>query len=473
MKLGRRLLTILVCAVACAQVPAPEQAAIDRISADSLRKNLSYLASDELEGRGTPSRGLDLAAEYIAKQFRDAGLESATPDGSYFQPAMFEDATVNMTGFRLTLKSRGDEMTIVADETRVRSFEGLDLESAAVLKLPENGAMPPVAGKIVAGDERRYGAEIALNELQARKPSLILLLGRTRNTRRKTPAAEPPQPLLDEADGNHAPVIRIRHTEAGTLLHASGEMTVSLHLAKPVVHEVRLRNVAAILRGSDAKLRNQYMLITAHYDHLGRSAQGIFHGANDNGSGTVSVIEIAKALAALETHPKRSIVFVTLFGEEEGLLGSYYYAHHPLFPLKNAVVNINLEQMGRTDDPAGKQVGEFGLTGPSYSNVSAILSQAARAEGVGVYTRKDADDYFDRSDNYSFAQFGVISHTVVVAFDYPDYHGLGDKWEKIDFANMAKVDRGVAAGILRIADAAEVPRWSNAPGVAIYRNAGH
>jgi hypothetical protein len=129
--------------------------------------------------------------------------------------------------------------------------------------------------------------------------------------------------------------------------------------------------------------------------------------------------------------------------------------------------------MGRTDDPAGKQVGEFGLTGPSYSNVSAILSQAARAEGVGVYTRKDADDYFDRSDNYSFAQFGVISHTVVVAFDYPDYHGLGDKWEKIDFANMAKVDRGVAAGILRIADAAEVPRWSSAPGAAIYRNAGH
>jgi len=247
---------------------------------------------------------------------------------------------------------------------------------------------------------------------------------------------------------------------------------VSLHLAKPVLKEAVLRNVAAVLRGSDAGLRDQYLLLTAHYDHLGRSSRGIFNGANDNGSGTVSVIEIARALAALNPHPKRSILFVTLFGEEEGLLGSYYYTHHPLVPLKNTVANINLEQMGRTDEQSGREVAAFAFTGPSYSNLPEIMGEAAKAEGVSIYRRRDADDFFDRSDNFAFAQYGIVAHTLAVAFEYPDYHGLGDKSEKIDYANMATVDRGIAAGIVQLADELETPKWSNARGAAIYRDAG-
>lgn len=469
-----RLLAFALCALSFAQLPPSEQAALNRISADSLRTNLSYLASDDLEGRLTPSHGLDLAADYIAKQFRDAGLEPAGADGSFFQPAAFEEATVSNAGLELQLRSGKDELAISAREARVRSFEGLDLHDAPVFRLPRNGVLPAVAGKIVAGDEEHYGGEIELNELQARKPSLILLIGRTRNGQRGGQAgpAGPPPDLLDEVDGNHAPVIRVLKTEAQVLLQSSEPMTVSIRLPQPAVQKVTVRNVAAILRGSDRKLKDQYLLITAHYDHLGRGAKGVYYGANDNGSGTVSVIEIARALAALKPHPKRSVIFMTVFGEEEGLLGSYYYAHHPLFPLKNTMLNINLEQMGRTDDPSGPKVAEFAVTGPSFSNVASILGDAAKAEGVVEYTHKDLDDYFDRSDNYSFAQFGVISHTVVVAVDYPDYHALGDKVEKIDFANMAKVDRGVAAGILRIANDAKPPAWSDAPGAAIYKNAG-
>jgi hypothetical protein len=471
-KSGPHFIAIIVGTVAFAQLPGPQQTALDRISADSLRTNLTYLASDEVEGRLTPSRGLDLAADYIAKQFKDAGLEPAAKDGTYFQRAAFEEGPIKNVG--LQLRSGTNELTIPADVVRVRSFEALDLVDAVVSRLPPNGVIPAIAGKIVAGEERRYGGEITLNELQARKPALILLIARTRTARRKGgdgPEGPPPE-LLDEVDGNHAPVIRVRKTEARALLQGRDPLTISVRLPRPAVHPVTLRNVAAILRGSDLKLKDQYILVTAHYDHLGRNAKGVFYGANDNGSGTVSVIEIARGLAAMNPHPKRSIVFITLFGEEEGLLGSYYYTHHPLFPLKNTVVNINLEQMGRTDDPAGKKVGEFLVTGPSFSNVAAILGDAAKPEDVRVYNRKDADDYFDRSDNYSFAQFGVVSHTVVVAVDYPDYHALGDKVEKIDFANMAKVDRGVAAGILRIANDAEPPVWSDAPGAAIYKNAG-
>jgi hypothetical protein len=464
------LIAIAPAASRVGELPPPEQAAIDRISADSLRTNLSYLASDALEGRGTPSPGLDLAAEYIGAQFRAAGLEPGAA-GSYFQAAKFYESTVNMEGFRLALKLGGQDLKVSGGDVHVQSFTGLDLTDLPVLKLPGNGAIPPIAGKIVAGDERRYGTETFLNELQSRKPSLILIIGRT-DTRRR---AEPPDAstsYLDAVDGNHAPVIRIRRSEATALLHDDGAVSVSVHLARPAVKEAVLRNVAAMLRGSDPSLRGQYLLVTAHYDHLGRSSKGIFNGANDNGSGTVSVIEIGRALAALNPHPKRSILFMTLFGEEEGLLGAYYYSRHPLVPIHDTVANINLEQMGRTDDPGGKRVAAVAFTGPSFSDLPAIMGEAAKAEGIRLYRRKDADEYFDRSDNYAFAQYGIIAHTVAVAFEYPDYHGLGDKWEKIDFGNMAAVDRGVAAGLLRVADTPDPPVWSNAPGAAIYRDAG-
>jgi hypothetical protein len=472
----RRFIVVVACAFACSIAVAPgaspagelsasERAAIDRISAESMRANLSYLASDALEGRGTPSHGLDLAADYIAAQFQRGGLDPAAGD-SYFQAAKFDQATVDMDGFRLVLTSGGEAIKLSRDEVRVRSLAGLDLTNAPVFKLPGNGSIPPIAGQVVAGDEHRYGTETFLADLQARKPALILLIGKTDNTPRRR------ETFLDEADGDHAPVIRIRRSEAAALMADGSDLALTLHLAKPLLKEAMLRNVAALLRGSDATLRDQYVLVTAHYDHLGRNSKGIYNGANDNGSGTVSVIEIARALATMNPHPKRSVIFVTVFGEEEGLLGSYYYAEHPLFPLKNTVANINLEQMGRTDETSGKRILSFAFTGPSYSNLPEIMSGAARAEGISIWKLKDADNYFDRSDNYAFALRGVVAHTIAVAAEYPDYHALGDKSEKIDYDNMAKVDRGVAAGIVQVADDADAPKWSNSRGAAIYRDAG-
>jgi Zn-dependent M28 family amino/carboxypeptidase len=171
-----------------------------------------------------------------------------------------------------------------------------------------------------------------------------------------------------------------------------------------------------------------------------------------------SVIEIAQALASAATAPRRSIVFAAFFGEEEGLFGSRYYTRHPLEPLRATVANINLEQMGRTDEQDGREVGAFSFTGPSFSNLPAIMTEAARTQGVKVYKKRDADSFYDRSDNYPFAEMGVIAHTVVVAYEYPDYHGPGDKWEKIDYANMALVDKAVAAGVVQVANTPEPPR---------------
>jgi len=288
-----------------------ERMALDRLSAESLEANLSFLASDALKGRATPSPGLETAAVYIAEQFRKAGLEPAGDEG-YFQQA----------------------------------------------------------------------------------------------------------------------------------------------------HHPRAKNVVGILRGSDPRLRNTCVVLSAHYDHLGVRHGRIYNGANDDGSGTVSVIEVARALAGLDPHPKRTIVFATFFGEEEGLLGSRYYVRHPACPIIATIADLNLEQLGRTDATEGNRVASAALTGFDLTTIPQAMEEAGRATGIRmVEDAKNSDVFFLRSDNASFAKAGVPSTTLAVAFGFPDYHQPGDTVAKIDFANMAKVDRAVALGLLLLANSDQTPRW--------------
>ena len=467
----KRFFVVVICAISLGaaqtnsgRLPDAEEAALARINPDALHADLAYLASDDLAGRNTPSPGLDLAAEYIAAHFRQGGLEPAGPDGSYFQVAKFERLTPSPEGFRLELKAGNKKVSIAADRLRMRAETAIDYQDAPVLRLAASGNVFPISGRIVVGDEQHYGSQALIDELQSHKPALIVLVGRTRSFQGSSP-------YLGEADGARAPGLQVRDSEAAALLREDGGFSLSLHAAAPTREEFPLRNVAAILRGSDPVLQDQYVVLTAHYDHVGQNSTGIFHGANDNASGTASVIEIANALAALNPHPKRSILFMTFFGEEKGLLGSYYYTHHPLVPLKNTVANVNLEQMGRTDDLTGRKVGTFVFTGPSYSDLPAIMSRVAKLEGVTTEKRPDLDDYFNRSDNYAFAKEGVVAHTIAVAVDFPGYHGLGDTVDKIDYDNMARVDKGVAAGIVELADEAAAPKWSDSKAAAVYRSA--
>lgn len=307
------------------------RAALERISPDSLKGNLSFLASDALEGRATPSRGLNLAAEYIAAQFRKAGLEPGvkTEAGeSYFQTT--------------TLKARGSD------------------------------------------DE---------------------------------------QPV---------------------------------------------HNVIGVLRGSDPKLKDSYIIVTAHYDHLGTNPNmpgddKIFNGANDDGSGTIGVIELAQALSTLKKRPKRSLVFMTFFGEERGLLGSRFYGKNPVFPLNQTIAHINLEQIGRTDDREGPRISAASMTGFDFSDIGPIFAAAGKVMGVEISKHsKNSDAFFGRSDNQALADLGVPAHTLCVAYVYPDYHGVADHWEKLDYPNTAKVLKGIALGILTLADSQNEPRWNAA-----------
>lgn len=307
------------------QMNGPKAQMLESITANALRAHVRFLASDLLEGRGTPSRGLDLAAEYIATQFDRIGLNPAGEDG-FFQTTTYKD---------------------------------------------------------------RAGAE------------------------------------------------------------------------------QKVRNVIGILPGRDAKLKGTYLLVTAHYDHLGIRGTGegdlIYNGANDDASGVAGMIETAAALARLKEKPKRTVVFIAFWGEERGLLGSNYYGKNPVFPLKDTLLQINLEQIGRTDDSEAARVNAVSVTGLDYSDVGQVLERAGKVLGTGVEKHPvNSDRFFLASDNLSLAMKGVPAHTVCTAFEFVDYHRPGDHWDKLDYANMAKVTKLVALSALSFADSDKVPQWNAA-----------
>ncbi len=223
-----------------------------------------------------------------------------------------------------------------------------------------------------------------------------------------------------------------------------------------------VRNVIGLLKGSDPVLSGTYVIVSAHYDHLGtREGEGdqVFNGANDDASGVAGMIECARALAG--ARPKRSVLFIGFYGEERGLVGSRFYGQNPVFPLAATVGQINLEQIGRTDDTEGPRVGAFNLTGFDYTDLHKYMSPAAQKVGIRVEKHERLNEpYFNASDNAALAAVGVPSTTVSVAYSFPDYHKSGDHWDKLDYDNFAKLVDAIALGVRAVADAPVAPKWN-------------
>jgi hypothetical protein len=510
-RLIRTLLAFVlsVCCLSAHSLPARQvemttdvRAALDHISADSLRGHLSFIASDQLEGRNTPSRGLDIAAEYIAAQFRRAGLEPAGDDG-YFQTANWVLLEQSMDSFELKVH-RGTE-TISAVKTAV-SFsidKAMSLSRAAIIKVDYKdpasiAALKPekAGGKVIATEmpdfrreDRSRRAEMfrAQNEFMTRMATLkaALVISIDRKGAAGSGAGQgrliDPENRRSRALSSDVPLVTVHDARIISLYDALKEgansAAVSLEVPAPVERPIKLRNCIGILRGTDPALKDTYVLLTAHYDHLGMrpgvEGDNIFNGANDDGSGTVSVIELAAALSSLKERTKRSIVFMTFFGEERGMLGSRYYGRHPVFAIEKTIADVNLEQVGRTDSSEGPQLSNASMTGLDYSDVGMIFKAAGEMTGVNVYKHEqNSDSFFGRSDNQALADQGVPAHTLCTAFVYSDYHGLGDHWDKIDYNNMAKVNRCIALGLITIANRSEEPKWNEAnPNAARYLKA--
>lgn len=465
------------------------KAMLGYVSADSLRGHLSFIASDAMAGRNTPSPELDIAAHYVAAQFRRAGLEPAGDDG-YFQTANWHVATQDMDEFDMKFHDGAAAFAISKKHVSLGSDRAVKLANAPLLKVDYKdpavlASLTPadVEGRVVitemADPRRAAQSERAqvfrlqrdfARRMEEMKAALVISIDRARQEGSGAPSGRLISPdLPGPRPRPGAPVITVHDPRVVEAYDRAGAgklpLQVSVNVPEPVQRPVKLRNVIGVLRGSDPALKDSYVLLTAHYDHIGVRAgepgDNIYNGANDNGSGTVSVIEIAAALARMGGRPRRSIVFMALFGEEKGMLGAQYYGAHPVFPLEKTVAMINLEQVGRTDSDEGPQLSNASLTGYDFSTVSTFLKAAGEATGVNLYKHeRNSDAFFARSDNVALAMLGVPAHTLSVAYVYPDYHGAGDHWEKIDYENMAKVDRMIALGLVLIADSREEPRWN-------------
>jgi hypothetical protein len=450
---------------------------LDHISAASLQGHLSFIASDMLEGRFTPSRGLDIAAEYIAAQFRRAGLEPVGDDG-YFQTAEMQELEPAKAGIEMKIEQGGRAIPIPREDITPRFHDALELSAQIYKASLDNEAsldhlqpedlrdrvlmikLPEFNGPSASQAARQYGT--LLGVLRRVKPKLTLMLSLSGMAELDSTLINTGERRFDE------PVIVVRSAEVArwydSLHNGPTAATISVRLPPAGEVPVKVRNVIGLLRGSDPALKDTYVLVTAHYDHLGLNPEGsgdrIFNGANDDGSGTVSVIELASALATLQPRPKRSLVFLAFFGEEEGTLGSLYYAKHPVFPIAKTVGDVNLEQVGRTDAIDGIKLAQVTLTGFDYSNLPRAFRAAGARTGVRVLSDASGGDFFARSDNAPLADQGIPAHTLAVAFEFPDYHRAGDKWQKIDYDNMAKIDRMIALGLILLAQNPEPPKWN-------------
>ncbi|MGA7410578.1 MAG: M20/M25/M40 family metallo-hydrolase [Bryobacteraceae bacterium] len=491
-------------------LPAATESALSGISADSLRGNLSFLASDALKGRFTPSPELDVAAEFIASQFRKAGLEPGGDQG-YFQTVRMVKRQFGQPG-TVTVQDGAKQLVFPAADVSVSSAnDAASVKDAPIVFVsaqdPALLATQSLEGRVVvtprsaARGLENYGVEDPLHRrrkfarsLKVKRAVALVVVRTTAHTANsllfEADANEPAAPVLDisgeAAAAWLAELERSSHKSAATNESDSVER-ISFELPAPHDETVVLKNVVGILRGSDPALQDTAVVVSAHYDHIGTSETAgrmamtpataqdrIYNGANDDASGTVSVIEVASALATLRPRPKRSIVFVTFFGEEIGEFGSQWFASHPPFPAADTIAGINLEQVGRTDSLKGPQVGTATVTGYDFSNITSYLKRAGKFTGIKVYKdEQGSDPYFDRSDNAQLALKGIPAHTVSTAFEYPDYHGVGDEWQKIDYQNMAQVDRMVALAVLNLANSVEPPHWNRSPKTEKYIQAQH
>ena len=452
-------------AIVVPALTANEQAAIDQIRQPQVLATVAFLASDEMAGRNTPSPELMIASAYVAARFRGAGLEGPGPGGSYFQTQQLSQFGPPSTPAQLTLgTSPATPLPVIFAADRTVQLAG-----------PATDARPGAdqSGAIVVIDEPPLPPQAATNPAMAaaavarrlqpllqskNAPVAVLLRAATTSPLREAFENAAGRPL--ELPGSLQPAIPVvivpDTIQAGQPLKLSVPARVS--------QTVEVRNVAAVLRGSNPDLAKQAIIISAHLDHIGRVAgdrggDTVYNGADDNATGVTAVLTLADAFASLEQRPERSIVFLTFWGEEKGLLGSKQYCEQPLWPLEDTVANINIEMIGRPEEGAEQKMWGTGWT---RSNLGPQLAAGAARAGVTVFHREDVSEMlYARSDNYSFVQKGVIAHSFSAGSLHADYHQPTDEVSRLNLPHMTRIIQGLFAGSLPLARGQLTPEKSS------------
>jgi hypothetical protein len=441
-----------------------------------MRARISFLAADRLQGRATPSQGLDIAASYIQTEFQRMGLKA--PASGYTQRYQMVMSEMG-DGWSLALQ-RGNRRAILQHQT---DFWGLPWAAGTVEgRLRFVGGSP--AQVAVEGAEpsvwiaRLSRSALPREWLKAAKAAgalgLIFVLpedlepymegwlaeGRTRYDLGDVEPSLPAALVSEVAMAAAFQRLGFEASPVAATQSGSGSGTEVRLSADLRVETLSAPNVIGIIRGSDRRLRNEYVLLSAHMDGLGvgRPVEGdsIYNGADDNASGTAAVLEIAEAFAALEEPPKRSLAFLLVSGEEKGMLGSAWFVEHPPIELDAIVANLNIDMVGRNWEDT------IAVIGKPYSTLGALVDSVAAAHSdLGLATIDDPwplDRFFFRSDHFSFARKGIPA---VFFFNgvHEDYHRPSDESKKVKFEKSSRIARLIYEVALTLANAEDPPSW--------------
>ncbi|MEP6571839.1 MAG: M28 family peptidase [Gemmatimonadota bacterium] len=493
MRLHPLVLLALFNAPLPAQAPKQLTRAAESITDTDVGRHLAVIADDSMMGRDTPSAGLEMTAAYIAAQFKKFGLKPAGENGGYFQryPLMrrrmlTDRSTLVIAGpdgsqINLPFNSKAalvdggaggaefsNEIVLVGGPLDPDSIQPeIFKDKVAVLTLDIDN-LPPniqaVAGKIASG-----GVKAFLIISQADPFTFA-----TRVTRQSRPSVM----RVGETGGGGPPVIEVLEKDIIEQVPAAQETvdgmrsapapftnplegwTVTVAMRDTVTDTTSAPNVVGMVEGSDATLKSEYVVYSGHMDHIGitpGAADSINNGADDDGSGSVGVVELAEAFSQKGTRPRRSILFMTVSGEEKGLWGSAYFTAHPTVPLDHIVADLNIDMIGRnwTDTVVaiGRQQSDLGST---LDRIGAAHSELHMTPIDDIWP--DERLYF-RSDHFNFARKGVP----VLFFTsglHPDYHKVSDSIEKIDTEKEARILRLLFFLGSDIANTTARPQWN-------------
>ncbi len=516
--LARTLLVLIAGAsiAICAGGPpatnlAPVPATVDSITANELRMHLEFLASDELGGRYTLASNFAISARYLAAHLEGYGFHGVSDHGGFLQTFEVVSAKPDSAKCSLEIKA-GDKSTsypfgefILSGSTSAGEAQGQVVFVGAGISSPvqkhDDYSGLDVKGKIVViasgtptgidisrlsaneqgpGAARAHGA-VGILQLP---PQRILEMMKDKSFQERFGSRETVR-LAKEADSG-LPSLLLGPDVAEKLLAAGGldlkavydaiakkqplepkAMNVSAQISVGLQQtRVTTQNVAGILEGSDPKLKNEYVVFSAHYDHLKTGPKGeIYHGADDDGSGTTAVLSIAHAMSL--NRPKRSVLVIFHAGEELGLLGSQYNTDFaPVVPLDKIAADLNIDMIGRSKPVGDKEAADEHLTDANTvylvgsNRISAELHKLSEDTNA-EFQKLKLDYYYNdpnnperiyyRSDHWNYAKHGI---PIIFYFDgtHVDYHKPTDTVDKIDFGKMTQITRLVFETGWRIAN---------------------
>jgi len=439
-------------------------AASPTLCASCLKRNLEYLAGPALNGRGSGTEDEHKAANYIAEKLRAYGLAPAAGSSDYIQVGTLRSREVVGNPTLTIASARNRKSLVLMHGQQIVMSELSQAPITAALQKIDLSGEGSSASTAAAGSALLIKLKDGLSTDEARQTlepyrngkAAIVIVASSAYAQHMFDKLAQELPHIPQLVGNQEPkarsaIVLTRQETFDQLWAEPDGATVTLHAELTPWKTTRTWNVLAKIEGTTA--RHQIVLLSAHLDHLGRENGQTYYGADDDASGTVAVMELARALAKAPK-PKRTLVVALWGSEEQGLIGARYFLQNPAFPLDDIVANLEFEMIGRPDPKIKPD--ELWLTGWDRTDLGPELVQHGAKL---VADPRIGEQFFTRSDNYALAEKGIIAQTVSSFGLHADYHEPTDTVDKIDFTHLDRAIASMIAPVTWLANTEFKPEW--------------